>query len=205
VLLGAVGAATLTHPSASVASGPLVVVSLVLIAAGVAKALRPAPARQALGSIGLTVRADLIRVLGAAEVALGVSAAWCGGPVPAALVALAYAGFLLISRRLSRGSADAGCGCFGSAGSRPGALHLWLNALAGAGAAAGATTGGGGIVSLAGTPGAGVLAIAGCLLAAALLVAAFTVLPDTVAATRPPTSGGPATFSIQTVEAEGAR
>jgi hypothetical protein len=69
-----------------------------------------------------------VRVLGGAEVALGVSAAIRPGAVSGGLVALAYGAFAATASLLVRADRSADCGCFGQASSPASAAHVALNA-----------------------------------------------------------------------------
>src|SRR5690606_24134571 len=78
------------HTRGYVVLGPLHIASAVLILAGVSKVANPAAARGALGVLGMRWPAALVRMLGAAEVGLGVVVIVRGGRAPAALLAGAY-------------------------------------------------------------------------------------------------------------------
>ncbi len=84
-----------------------------------------------------------MRGLGAVEVALGMVAAVWPGVVTATLVAAVYGGFcLFVLTLLVRNPGRAvDCGCFGGSEQEVGWLHVALNALACAIAAAGAAFG----------------------------------------------------------------
>ncbi len=101
-----------------------------LVVAGVAKLRSPDAARDALRLIGVPVPTLAVRLLGAAEVALGVLAALRPGPVPAGLVALAYVAFCATALLLLRADRNADCGCFGQASSSASLVHVVLNAVA---------------------------------------------------------------------------
>jgi hypothetical protein len=200
LLAGACGAAALSGAlsggTASAWSGPLVVVSLVVAAAGVAKAVRPHAAARALSAVALPVPPAAVRGLGGVEVAIGAAAAVGGGTAAAWAVAGCYLGFAAVSGALARAGAD-GCGCFGSADPPPGRLHLWLNLAAAATAGGAAAASAGGLAALVtGTPWAGFPAVLGCSVGAGLLIATYTVVPDTLAAASRPERTDPPTFAL---------
>jgi hypothetical protein len=167
-------------------SGPLVMAAAVLVVAGGAKALRPRAAAAALGRLGLPVGAAGVRLLAGAEVATGAAGVVIGGSLAAGAVAGWYVGFTVVAAALARAPEEQGCGCFGSAGARPGALQVGLNAASAVVALAAAAAGAGGLVALVGaTPGAGVPVLAVCAVGTALVVAAYTVGPEAAGAARP--------------------
>jgi hypothetical protein len=105
--------------------------ALLLAGAGAAKLASPQQARAALSIAGLRVPALAVRALGVVEIAVGGAALVAPGAATAAAAAVAFAAFLLFVARLlrvARGAAD--CGCFGTAGSEAGAVHLVVNACA---------------------------------------------------------------------------
>lgn len=113
------------------------VVAALLVVAGVGKLASPDGALAALEAAGIPVPTGAVRALGAAEVAVGLAAIWAPGPLTALLVALAYAGFgTFIVRLLRAAGGQVDCGCFGVSGSKVGKLHVGLNAVAAAVAAA---------------------------------------------------------------------
>ncbi len=86
---------------------PQLVAALVLCVAGAAKLRAPDAAARA-------VRADprLVRMFAAGELGLGVVVLVLGGPLPAAGMAVLYAGFAILTLHLAR--AGEACGCFGA-------------------------------------------------------------------------------------------
>jgi hypothetical protein len=139
-------------------AGPFAAFALLLILAGVAKALRPLPTVRALRSVQLPSSKLAVRLLGAGEAVLAVVALVTAGPIAAALVALSYASFaafVLYAR--ARGGTISSCGCFGKADSPPTAAHIVVNLAAAATAAAAAIwPAGSPLAELAHSPGAGV-------------------------------------------------
>jgi hypothetical protein len=120
------------------------------VVAGAGKLASPDGAHAALEAAGIRVPSGAVRVLGAAELAVGLVAICTPGTLTALLVALAYVGFAAFTVRLLRvagGRVD--CGCFGVSGSEVGKLHVALDVAAAAVAA---------VACLAPPPGAGWIA-----------------------------------------------
>ena len=93
-------------------SAPFAVCAIVLIVAGVAKLRAPREAALALGTLGWPASRALVRVLALGEVVLGTVSLFSPGRALAALVALAYAVFAVLSlmlaaRRACRADASA--------------------------------------------------------------------------------------------------
>jgi hypothetical protein len=112
----------------NVVAAPYLAASLLLIVAGVAKALDPLSLVRALRAAGLNVRAPLlahwVRALAVGEAVIGAVAVVAPGRVPAVAVALSYAGFTaFVLRALRSGSPLASCGCFGQADTPPTPTH----------------------------------------------------------------------------------
>lgn len=106
-------------------AGPYLVAAALLVVAGLPKIFRPDSAVRALASLKLPAHRGLVRVLGAAEAAIGAGAAGAGGRIAAVLVALSYAAFsVFVALALARGGVLASCGCFGTADTPPTRLHL---------------------------------------------------------------------------------
>ena len=135
-----------------------------LVAAGIAKAARPDDTARAMaallpGSPPPGLLRTIVRVGALAEAALGAVALAFPRPATAALVALSYAGFLgVVAYARRRGGPLATCGCFGRPDTPPTALHLLVDlvlAAAAAAVAAGAPSGGTLVTQLAHQPWAG--------------------------------------------------
>jgi uncharacterized membrane protein HdeD (DUF308 family) len=106
-------------------AGPYLVAAALLVAAGGPKVFRPRPAARALASLHLPASLPLVRVLGAAEVAIGAAAVTTRGWPAPALVALSYVAFsLVVGLALARGGVLSSCGCFGKADTPPTRTHL---------------------------------------------------------------------------------
>ena len=111
---------------AEVLTGPFAIAALVVAIAGVAKLRAPAPAAEALVTLGMPPARWLVRL--AALVELGL-AGWClasPGRWPAVALALAYAGFSVVAALLARRRAS--CGCFGE-DAEVSVIHVGLSAL----------------------------------------------------------------------------
>jgi Methylamine utilisation protein MauE len=167
----------------------LVAVAL-LVAAGLAKAVRPGDTARAFGStfhLPLGPTRGVIRVLATGEATLGVIALIWPEPVPAALVAASYLGFaaVLVMVRVN-GGAIASCGCFGRPDTPVMMAHVIADVCLGAAAVAVAVAGHAGSMAgvLAAQPGSGVPLIATSLLAAWLTMLVMDQLSRLVAARR---------------------
>jgi hypothetical protein len=130
-------------------AGPFLVAALLLTSAGALKAIDPATTTGALRRAGLPVPAPVVRVGGAVEVAIGITAIATGSAVAAALVAvsfLLFTGFVVLAlvRHLPLGS----CGCFGKVDTPPSPIHVVVD-LGAVGASIAVAVGpGGGIASV---------------------------------------------------------
>ena len=120
--------------------GAFHIVSVVIVASGVAKIVSPDGFAALLRSLGLPHRRSLAVLAGVVEVVLGTAALLIGGIVLAALVALAYATFAVVVL-LARRSGAEDCGCFGARSAPPSALHAVVNLVSASVAAAIALTG----------------------------------------------------------------
>jgi hypothetical protein len=140
------------------ASAAMACLAGVLAAAGIAKLVRPVPARRALRVLGLPGNA---RWLGAAELSLAALALAASARVAGPLVAALFLGFAVAGERLAR--AGAGCGCFGVADERPPGRGLVAFDVAAAVAAAAAAVAGGAAPLTLGAWPAGIAAAAAAL------------------------------------------
>jgi hypothetical protein len=113
--------------------GPFHVVLLVLLISGADKIFRPQAAGEALKASGLATgptRVSVGRLLGVVEVSCAALAFRQPSPATALAVAVVFAGFIWFVRRLRTTDATAGCGCFGSSTTPPGAAHELFNLVA---------------------------------------------------------------------------
>ena len=115
--------------------GAFHIVSVVIVASGVAKIVSPDGFASLLRSLGLPQRRSLAVLAGIVEVVLGTAALLLGGVLVAALVAVAYAVFAVVIL-LARRSGAQDCGCFGVASAPPSILHAVVNLASGLVAAA---------------------------------------------------------------------
>lgn len=174
---------------------PFLTAAVLLVVAGWSKAVSPQSTLTAARDAGLPASTSLVRLLAGAEVVIGVAALVVDGVVPAALVAVSYAGFAaFLARGLVRGDL-ASCGCFVGDEARPTWLHVVLDALLALTAA---------LVAAAGRPASlwHVLVDRGSW-PVALLVAAATLLTYTVLSGLP--SADEAPERLRLADAEPAR
>jgi hypothetical protein len=167
-------------------AGPFVAAAALLALGGWFKVRRPEPTARALRNAGLGVFAPLARVLGAAELAVGLGALAFDTRVLPGLVAGSYLAFAaFVASSLARETPAPDCGCFGQTESPPTVVHLALNLGAVAVAAAVALGSGGGLAAalrdqpLGGAP--FLLLAATCV---GLAYAALAVLPRSLDRTR---------------------
>jgi hypothetical protein len=116
------------------ATAPYLAAALLLVAAGLAKAIEPLSLVRALRAAGLRVRAPLlarwVRAFAVVEAVVGVLAVVRPGPFVATAVAISYAGFTaFVLRALRSGSPLASCGCFGKTDTPPTPGHAAVTAL----------------------------------------------------------------------------
>ncbi len=166
--------------------GPFYALAMVLGAAGVLKAYRPASAARALSDVGLAVPAGLVRAGALAEVLVAIGALVLGNRLFALLVAVSYLLFaVFVGMALARDVPVSSCGCFGAGDTPPTALHLAVNT-------AGALIAGLVALDPAGATGRGVMGdgllspavfLASTVATAALMYLALTSLPRLYAAT----------------------
>jgi hypothetical protein len=96
---------------------------------GLLKLGRPEPASRALRSLALPIPPVVVRVVGAAEVAIAIAALTWGGSLAFALQALCYLGFVLVAVAFWRHGGLTSCGCFGAVESPPGPAHVVVTAV----------------------------------------------------------------------------
>ena len=166
---------------------PFLAACALLLLAGLAKLRTPAATAQALRTQGLPSSPGLVRLLGAAEVALAVAAA-AGVPGTALGVAAGYAAFTgVVLLPLLRGRPLSSCGCFGEPDLPPTPVHVVLTALAAACALAVALTGGAGLPEVsADGAGAAAAVLGATALATWLGVLVLTALARLALARTPP-------------------
>jgi hypothetical protein len=111
-------------------AAPFYVACGLLVASGVAKLWRPAPAISALEAAHLRGGAVAARALGIVEIAVGALGLWRPSAPTAAAVAVLYLGFALFLVRLIRQGNASTCGCVGSREAPPSSLHVALDLIA---------------------------------------------------------------------------
>lgn len=161
--------------------------ALLLLVAGMAKIVRPAPTGDLLTTLGLPGSDAAAAAVGVVEATVGVAALAFGGPVTAALVGAFYVAFGAVVLRAMRAGAVS-CGCFGRVDAPPSWIHVIGNAALAAvsfAALAGDTP----VEVMEDQPAAGVgfVLLVGVLTGLALV--AFTALPEAMGARRPATAG----------------
>lgn len=109
-------------------SGPYLIAVLLVVGAGIGKAVDPTMTVGALRGVGLRVPAGVVRTFGAVEAVLGIGAVATGNRGLALAIAVSYLGFtafvlVALARRLPIGS----CGCFGRVDTPPSWLHVVVN------------------------------------------------------------------------------
>lgn len=119
-------------------AGPVIVVSALLALAGAMKIVQPASTAGALRAMALPSSTPLVRLLGGAEVAIGVIAGVTLWPPALLLVAALYLGFTaFVTAALGAHQPIQSCGCLGRADTPPSVVHVVLD-VAAAGVALGA-------------------------------------------------------------------
>ncbi len=168
--------------------GPYLAAATLLVLAGAGKVRDPMSLVRALRPLGLRPPAVGVRVLAAAEAALGVAALLTSARPVAAAVAASYAvfsGVVVVAR--ARGGVLASCGCFGRLDTPATRLHAVLTAaLAGVGAAMAVRPWGGLRALLADAPGHGVPLLLTAAALAAVGYLLLALLPLLTAAARRP-------------------
>jgi hypothetical protein len=128
--------------------GPYLVACSLLVAAGTAKALRPADTARAVGElVRLPTRwmRTAVRAGAACEAVIGALALIVPRQPMALAVASSYAAFAIyVAAARRRGGALASCGCFGTPGTPATGLHIVIDVALAASAAAIAADGLGG-------------------------------------------------------------
>jgi len=112
-------------------AGPFLVVALVLIVSGTAKAISPGSAAAMLTAVaGRAVPPWAGRVIGGGEILLG-AVALTGWRPAAVAVGIGYLVFAAVADRARRRGVPS-CGCFGATEAPPGMLHVTLDLLSAA-------------------------------------------------------------------------
>jgi len=163
------------------------VCSVVLAISGVAKLRSPRPTSRLLADLGLPSGASVVRLIGTAELAVGVAALLVGGPVLALVVAVLYGAFAVIVVFARRAGSES-CGCFGATAAPPSAVHVVVNAISAAVALGAAVAGVDSVLDVVGNqPAMGIPYLVAIATASLLVVALDTTgaeLAQEVAAVR---------------------
>jgi hypothetical protein len=155
-----------------------------LAVGGAMKAAQPEPARRALRSLSVRLPSPVVRCIGVGEVLVAMLALVVGG-TGWWLVALCYAGFVVVAAALWRRREVESCGCFGAVGSRPSGLHVAVTGVGlGLALVAAARAAEGPLRAAAQDAGEGPLVLASAAIATYLLVVALAGLPRLTAAVR---------------------
>lgn len=157
---------------------PFLAGALLLLLAGVSKAVSPDSTVDAARSAGLPAGRTSVQLLAAAEVVIGLGALVVGGWIPALLVGVSYAGFAaFLAVGLVRGDLES-CGCFAGDHAEPSWLHVGVD-LGFAGAALAVLAGGTDSSLLASyDAGDGILTTALVLLVSGLAYVVLSRLPE---------------------------
>lgn len=117
--------------------GPYLAAGMLLVVAGLAKAIRPDDTARALSAMvpaGLRSRLSpaamrtSVVLVALAETVVGLAAVALPRPVTAGLVALSYSVFaVVVARALATGGPLSSCGCFGTPDTPATATHLLVN------------------------------------------------------------------------------
>lgn len=176
---------------------PLFVALGVLIVAGAAKVRTPSPTATALEALHIPQPLVIARVMGIAEIALGVAAAIWGTWWLYALVAAAYASFTVFIFWALNGNQEVGsCGCFGHEDTPPTAGHAAFNAAAAAIAGL-ATTNPVSIADLGDSAFDVIVSLVLVILAVVLCIAALTSLPRNLALVKGTAPAQAPTFALR--------
>ena len=174
--------ATVTFTTMDVVVALHAAAALLLVVAGLAKLLRPAPTTDLLSTLGLPQHPALTLGIGSGECVVGVAALGVGGPLAAAATGALYLGFVFVVwRAISAGAVS--CGCFGRVDAPPSWIHIVGN-LALAVVSFVAVSGESPLEVMDDQPvgGLGFVLVVGVL--AGLALVAFTALPEALGARR---------------------
>jgi hypothetical protein len=117
------------------------VAAILMVVAGAAKVVRPEPAANALGVLGIGAAPLAIRLGAGLEVLIGLAALVAPGPLAALALGASYLGFAAFVLVLRAKPGAESCGCFGADDEPPSLRHVVVDALLGAGCLLAAATG----------------------------------------------------------------
>lgn len=162
--------------------------AVMLLVAGAAKVSRPLPTADLLAVLGLPARLGPVRALGVVEISLAVTALAVGGPAAAAAVGALFVAFaVVVVRSLALGAAS--CGCFGRSDTPPSWIHAAGNVVVAIASFATAAADRTPVDAMRDQPARGAPFVLMVGVLAGLAMAAFTALPEALAARRPGSSG----------------
>jgi hypothetical protein len=170
--------------------------ALLLLLAGLAKVVRPAPATELLVSLGAPDRDHVAVSIGLVESAVGFAALAIGGAWAAGATGVLYVGFVVVVLRAMAAGATS-CGCFGRVDAPPSWIHVVGNAVL-AGVSFAAIAGDTAVEVMDDQPAAGIGFVLLVGVIAGLALVAFTALPEALAARRG--GGAPQQFRIEVEE-----
>lgn len=116
-------------------------IAVVVALGGAAKVVAPRAFAELTTTMGLPVGQLGARLVGLAEVALGVWVLAVGGRIACAVLAVTYLAFAVVVVLARRAGAES-CGCFGAAAAPPSVIHVVVNGASAAIAAVAALVGG---------------------------------------------------------------
>jgi hypothetical protein len=166
---------------------------LLLIVSGTAKVHDPRGALEGLGrGVATIVAAAWMRIVGAAEIALGVGVLVSPGRLTLAALALVYLLFAAVIEWQRRKPGITSCGCLGRRSAAPSTVHSAMNLAFASVAAVAAWRGGSPSLADAWRESAPltIVAAAAVLVATALAAAAIRDLPELLSAYQRPASSG---------------
>ena len=162
--------------SGAIAPGFATVAAL-LVVAGATKVRNPLPAGSALRAIDAPSGRVAVRILGAAEVALGALCLLWPTAIAAGLLALAYIVFACFVLLLLRAGGSVPCGCFGASAFEPSRLHVAMDLAAAVVALVAIPSPPPALFAIASAPVSEVLVLASIAGATYLGVLAFALVP----------------------------
>ncbi len=162
--------------SAAIAPAFATVAALVVVA-GATKVRNPLPARSALRAIDAPSGPVAVRILGAAEIALGALCLVWPTATAAVLLALAYIVFACFVSLLLRAGGSVPCGCFGASFFEPSRLHVAMDLAAAAVALVAIPSPPPALFAISRAPASEALVLASIAAATYLGVLAFTLGP----------------------------
>jgi hypothetical protein len=153
-------------------------VAALLVVAGATKVRNPLPARLALRAIAAPSGPVAVRVVGAAEIAIGALCLVRPDAIAAGLLTLAYVVFACFVWQLLRAGGSVPCGCFGASLFEPSRLHVAMDLVAAAVALIAIASAPPALFAISSAPASEALVLATIAAATYLGVLAFTFVPE---------------------------